>query len=509
MAFSPSYRRFLEALLAIAASAALLYFGNGLEPLWPLVWFAPLPILLLALRSDWRTTALSAVAVIMIANLNLWVYLTKAIMMPGFLWVVMCLPMAVAFAAGVLLFRALVLRGALLSGLLALPAVWVAAEYVRNLTWPHGSAASLAYSQLKFLPFLQLASITGPWGMSFVLLLLPAAIAIALHLRSTSPRLALRVMVAGFGVIAIVLVFGAIRLAQPEAHKVKVGLIATDMPGTAGQAPAGPVTERCFREYARAAHDLIRNGAQVIVMPEGIATTTEATSAASDAVLQSVTNRTGVAIVAGVMNVEGPSTYDEARIYTPDTVVRKYDKEHLLPPFESDLKPGMTLTTLSPQHQNWAVAICKDMDFTSPARLYGEAGVGLMFVPAGDFILDRTWHGHIAVMRGVEDGFSVVRTARKGFLTVSDDRGRILGEVRSSSAPFATLLVDVPSAHRWTVFSLLGDWFAWTAILLVIATLIQMIRIRGQHNVTSERNRFNVSVCRIVALLSKPSTPTA
>jgi apolipoprotein N-acyltransferase len=485
MAFSPRHRRFVEALLATAASSAIFYFGNGLEPLWPLVWFGPLPILLLALRSGWRTTALSAVAVIMIANLNLWFYLTGILTMPGYLWVAMFLPTGAAFAAGVLLFRALVLRGALLSGLVALPAVWVAAEYVRNLTWPHGSAASLAYSQLKFLPFLQLASITGPWGLSFVLLLLPAAIAIALHLRSTSPRRALRVMVAGFGVVAAVLVFGAVRLRVPPAHKVKVGLIATDMPGTAGPAPAGAVTERCFREYGRAAQDLINNGAQVIVMPEGIATTTEATSAASDAVLQSIANRTGVAIVAGVMNVVGPSTYDEARIYTPDAAVRKYDKEHLLPPFESDLKPGTALTTFSQHHQTWAVAICKDMDFSSPARLYGVAGTGLMLVPAGDFVVDRTWHGHIAVMRGVEDGFSVVRTARKGFLTVSDDRGRILGEVRSSSAPFATLLVDVPSDHRWTVFQLLGDWFAWAAIALVIATLIQLIRIRGQHNVTS------------------------
>jgi apolipoprotein N-acyltransferase len=27
------------------------------------------------------------------------------------------------------------------------------------------------------------------------------------------------------------------------------------------------------------------------------------------------------------------------------------------------------------------------------------------------------WHGHIAIMRGVEDGFSIVRAAKNGFLT--------------------------------------------------------------------------------------------
>ena len=48
-----------------------------------------------------------------------------------------------------------------------------------------------------------------------------------------------------------------------------------------------------------------------------------------------------------------------------------------------------------------------------------------MLVPAWDFNLDRAWHGHIAVMRGVEDGFSVSRAAKDGFLTVSNNRGTI------------------------------------------------------------------------------------
>jgi apolipoprotein N-acyltransferase len=476
---APARRLLLEALLATGATAALLYFGNGLEPLWLLVWFAPLPVLLFALRSKWWAAALSAVAGIMLANLNIWSYFTKTLTAPAFAWVAIFLLMGVVFAAGVLLFRALVLRGAVWSGLLSLPAVWVTAEYVRNLIWPHGSAASLAYSQLRFLPFLQLASITGPWGMSFVLLLFPAAIAIGLHLRQTSPKRALQVAVAGIGVVAVVLVFGAVRLMLPQTQMVKVGLIATDRAGTAGQAPAGAATERCFREYLHAAQRLVTDGAQIIIMPEGIGTTIEGNSAASDAVFQSAANQTGTTLVAGVMHVDAKATFDEARIYSPNSAVLWYDKEHLLPPFESDLKPGTTLTVLSGHQQTWGVAICKDMDFSSPARLYGKAGAGLMLVPAGDFIVDATWHGHIAVMRGVEDGFSIARAARKGFLTVSDNRGRIVGEVSSSSAPFATLLVDVPAAHSWTVYQLLGDWFAWVAIVLLLFTLIQMAKLRG------------------------------
>jgi apolipoprotein N-acyltransferase len=482
MASALSYRQPVETVLAIVATAAMFYFGNGLEPWWPLMWFAPLPVLLFALRSKWWAAAVTAVAVMMLGNLNMWSYFTKTLRMPGLAWVGIFFAAGAVFAAGVLLFRVLVLNGAVWTGLLALPAVWVTSEYVRNVTSPHGSAGSLAYSQLKFLPFLQLASITGPWGMSFVLLLFPAAIAIGLHMRQTSPKRALQVAAAGVGVVAAVLVFGAVRLALPQKQmqKVKVGLITSDEKGNDTVTDAGADTERLFRDYAREAERLATDGAQAIVMPEKLGVTLEGKATGTDAVLQSVAGQTGATIVAGVVHVDAPVKYNQARIYVPGSVVQRYDKQHMLPPFESNLTPGTSLQVLPRPQQKWGVAICKDMDFASPARLYGEAGTGLMLVPGWDFVVDGRWHGHIAVMRGVEDGFSIARAAKNGFLTVSDDRGRIVGEVSSSSAPFATLLVDVPAAHSWTVYQLLGDSFAWVAIALLVFAMMQMVRLRGR-----------------------------
>src|SRR5579859_2988444 len=72
----------------------------------------------------------------------------------------------------------------------------------------------------------------------------------------------------------------------------------------------------------------------------------------------------------------------------------------LLPPFESKLTPGTSLTFLSHTADRVGVAICKDMDFIHPALDYGRAGVALMLDPAWDFNVDRVWHGHIAIMRG-------------------------------------------------------------------------------------------------------------
>jgi apolipoprotein N-acyltransferase len=149
------------------------------------MWFMPLPVLLFALRSTWWAAAISTTAAILLGNLNMWSYFIKTLGMPVSAWIAIFLTASVAFAAAVLLFRLLVLRAAVWSGLLSLTSMWVTIEYLRNLTTPHGSAGSLAYSQLNFIPFLQLASITGPWGMSFALLLFPSGLAIAWHLRKT------------------------------------------------------------------------------------------------------------------------------------------------------------------------------------------------------------------------------------------------------------------------------------------------------------------------------------
>jgi len=51
MAFATNYRRAGVALLAIAVTAALFWFGKGLNPYWPLLWFAPIPVLLSASRT--------------------------------------------------------------------------------------------------------------------------------------------------------------------------------------------------------------------------------------------------------------------------------------------------------------------------------------------------------------------------------------------------------------------------------------------------------------------------
>ena len=463
------------ALLAIAATALLVFFGNGLEPQWPLMWFAPLPVLLYALcSSPWRTGIVAFLAMLL-GCLNLWSYL-RVLGAPHAVWFTMSSLIALVFALGVLLTRGLARCGRVWTAWFALPAGWVTFEFVRNLLWPHGSGGSIAYSQLNFLPFLQFASVAGPWGMAFVLMLFPAGLALAIHLRKSQRGQAVRVLVATLGVTAVVLLFGVLRLGrrQPGAE-VRVGIVASDV--RRGIADPGEPAQQLFRQYAQQAQDLTVEGAQVVVMPEDLAVIVDPNIGPADAIFQNIADQTGATLVIGMNHLSGVAPgsirHNEARIYTPRAAVRSYDKEHLLPPFETSVFTPGTLRTHfdAPGRaagQTWGVAICKDLDFTQPARSYGRADVGLLLAPAWDFQVDAFWHGHIAVMRAVEDGFSLVRSARGGFLTVADDRGRILAETRSNSAPFATLLATVPAGHDATLFQMWGDWFGWFAVALLI-----------------------------------------
>ena len=106
------------------------------------------------------------------------------------------------------------------------------------------------------------------------------------------------------------------------------------------------------------------------------------------------------------------------------------------------------------------------MDFPRLSREYSRDGIGMLIVSASDFVADGWLHGGIAVLRGVEGGFSIARAADLGILTATDDRGSVLSErdtVRIG-APIATVVAEVPVRHDITIYSRLGDWFAWLCI---------------------------------------------
>lgn len=445
-----------DAVVAVVATAALVWFGTGLEPCWVLAWAAPLPVLLYAAGATaWRAAGVAVIAWA-VGQIGMWPYLHGELRLPGAAIAAFVGAPSVAFGAAVLLYRALVRRGAGRMAVIGFAAARVTFEAVVAIVGPHGTAGSLAYSQVECLPVLQLASVTGLWGVVFAVSAVPAAVAAAWRLR--------RIGLAGGAVVGLVAVvaFGVVRLGGEVGPVVRVGLVASDPPTSPQQAKPG-ATKALLEAYAKASE--LR--AQVIVWPEKIGEVGEPV----DAVVQAVAERRGAVVVVGVVR----DNYNEARVYAPGAAVRAYHKHHMLPPWEP-FEVGTELVVIPQAGGAWGVQICKDLDFPALSRAYGEAGVGVMLAPAWDFDLDGAWHARMAVMRGVESGFGLVRAAKRGRLTVSDSRGRIVAEAASNAAPFSTLVADVPSRHEATLYGELGDWFAWLAAVALVAAVIRLIR---------------------------------
>jgi apolipoprotein N-acyltransferase len=459
---------------ALAVSAACFYFGTGLQPSWWLTWIAPLPVLLVAYRTRPLTAGLAAFATWLVGGLNTWGFLRGRLDIPVPVVVTFLVLPAVVFASAVLLSRALLRRGFTGLAALALPTIWVTFEYLLSVVTPNGTALNLAYSQMDCLPLLQLASVTGIWGISFVVLLIPSIIAVAL---SAPASIVWRLYpVAVFALVGpMISSYGVWQLEHSASEdSVTVGLAAMDIkplqfPDTLAAA------KEIMRRYAGHVDELARRGAEVVVLPEKlVGPLPEPDFAEVAGLFRTAAARNRVTLVVGLARKGEPLDENLALIFSPDgSEVREetYSKHHMVPGFEDHMRPGTERVVLRQFPIPCGVEICKDLDFPPLSRAYSAEGIGLLLVPAWDFDVDRWLHCRMAVMRGVEGGFSIARAAKQGLLTVSDRRGRVVAEERSDAAAFATLTVQVPVAHESTVYARSGDWFPWICLVVLAGSL--------------------------------------
>jgi len=464
-------------LVAVAAAAAAFYLGTGLHPFWPLIWVAPIPLLIIAPRVSRAAAFGTAFVAFAGGSLNEWHYVHSLIHLGGQVLASFLIIPALIFAIGLLFYRRFVLRGMPWAAMFALPSLWVAYEYLYALESPHSTFGNLGYTQISFLPMVQLASLTGIWGLSFFVFFFSSTVAIVLD--STFPARSRRnvALVSALLYLAI-FSYGIWRLKNAsDASTVRVGLAASDIRDNL-MATKPDTSISLFQRYAEQAHGLAARGAKIIIFPEHTAIVSDEAAPNSardvDALFASTAATSQAFILIGVDRATANAHYNESRLYSPiQGLVATYHKQHLLPPFENVFTPGTVLTTYEQPSGLWGLAICKDMDFPQLSRQYGNLGVRLLLVPAWDFNADGWLHGRMAILRGVESGFSIARSAKQGILTVSDDRGRVLAQRETATdTPFVTLVTDVPVRHTATLYNRLGDWFAKLNLALFACLLV-------------------------------------
>jgi apolipoprotein N-acyltransferase len=464
------FRKVFIVIVAGLTSAVFFYLGTGLRPIWWMLWLAPVPVLAFAPRLRSSAAFVLGSVAWLIGETNQWNYVRHAIELPRLIAFLYFVGPAVIFGFGVLFTRSFLRRGSLFLAGLAFPVYWVAYEYLTAMASPHSTWGNLAYTQMTCLPLIQIASITGLWGISFIVFLFAGGVAALLSGVGEPWQRRLLTIAAG-SVVCAALAFGKWRLqSNPSAQSVAVTLIAKDVPMSVYLGSEEQALE-LLGEYAGEIRHVTPVGTEVVVLPEKIGRIDENVLPEVDALFSSAATATRAAIVLGLVRRAQSGPFNSSRFYSPDGKLEaNYDKHHLIPGVEPE-KPGDKRVILEEPSGRWGLQICKDMDFPKLSREYAAEGANLLLVPAWDFNLDRWLHARMAILRAVENGFALARSARNGLLTLSDNRGRILAEAATVPGRFVSISGKVNVAREETFYARTGDWFAWLCVAVFVSLL--------------------------------------
>ena len=469
------------ALLCALVSGVLFFLSQGLFDVWWMAWIAPVPILWLA-YGDCPRWPLFAAAFFGFAAGQGYMVQAYAGTLPWPAIVLMMLGFGALFGFAVGRARAVQRRLPPAAALFAFPAIWTAIEFLYSLVSPHGTFGSIAYSQVSFPAAIQIAALTGLYGVTFLLCLF--ANALALLVRGARETGAMGLMVC-----ALALAFGVAQLETPQLSAIRVAALADQAAWRAApRKPDRDAGAAMARAYADAARAQAAKGARLIVIPESALLLDPRWRDAVTQPLAEVARQMRATIVVGTVMVK--PWRNVALAFQPDGTIASYDKRHLLPPFEDKFRPGTTPGLLG---RGRAVAICKDLDFPRTIRADARAaatlsaggpqGIRVIAVPANDFTKDDWIHARMAVMRGVENGFAVVRAAFNGLLTVSDSQGRVIARAETTGKGMTAIFAAVEPGGGPTLYTQVGDMFAWfcTALALGLA-LLSEVKARGHRH---------------------------
>ncbi|MFI7229769.1 nitrilase-related carbon-nitrogen hydrolase [Nonomuraea angiospora] len=455
-------------IAAAVLSATLFWFGTGLRPVPWCTWIAPIPILVLAPRCSARAVLATASVAWLAGQTPMWGYFLNTVQIPPVMVVLLLLGSALLFGLVLIAYRGLTLRGHPLMAVGVVPAAWVVIEYALSLVTPNGAWWSLAYTQADVLPVIQLASATGSWGVTFLLMGAPAAAA-ALLTPGAAGRV--RVAVAAAVVAAVAAGYGFWQLRPVDAGTAgKVALLATDR-SIDPVAVTDPEGRALLAGYLSRIPALAERGADVVVLPEKAFRADEADLPLLAGPLSRLASGHRLDIILGLVLTRDGREYNAAIDFPSDGGRPvEYVKRHLVPGLESEFEAGTGQAFVPGSGGRWAIAICFDLDFPDLVRGYRRGGATALFVPAWDFGDDAWLHSRMAITRGIENGLTVTRASRQGALTVSDPNGRLLAEARTTGASFVSVVADLPDRAVSTPYTRFGDWFAWACALLLAAT---------------------------------------
>lgn len=453
------------AIACVFLSAVGFYFSMGLGDQWWLAWLAPVPVLWFAFGPSrlWQGFLVGFLAFALGGCSLLRAYAGS---MPAPVLILGIAGPALCFALAVMGAKFVQMRLGSVSAMFAFAALWATVDFLSAFNRAGGAISTPAASQVGAPILLQLLSVTGFVGVTFLLGWVSAGLALSLRKRSALPvALAATVFIANAA-------FGYVRISTPPQTSLHVALI--DSNDTVGKIRTDDEGASLAAIDAYVAQIRKLNGAHValIVLPENIAQLGPGWRAVAEAKLATAAEAVGAPLVVGFNTlVDGAQRNVSLGFIPGDSAPVLYEKRRLVPVLETKYyTPGPGPKVLA---DGIGLEICKDMDFHAMLRKDEIATKpALLAVPAWDFVKDDWSHARIAVMRSVENGVPMARAARDGLLTLNDRYGKIIARTRTVGG-FTTLIGDLPIGARGggTIYDRIGDTFAWLCIALSVGLL--------------------------------------
>lgn len=365
---------------------------------------------------------------------------------------------------------------------LVYPSVYTALEYLIGLS-PIGTSLSIAVSQFDSQPLIQLASVTGIWGISFLIGWF-ASIMNVFWEKDFNVKEVLGPVSLFAASFILVFSFGGLRmvLLRPEVETVRIGGVTivqhTDYwaeiidKGTSEDVVHQYDSEFESLEEALFVESInvVQMGAQIVFWSEANVMLHPDEEAEFLERAKTFAREHNIYFAPAMLVFKYDETYAENKIVmiTPDGEIA-YDYEKTKSWYKTDSE-GI-LPVLDTPYGRISMAICFDMDFPHFIRQVASHDVDIMLVPAFDWEPIKTFHTQVGLFRGIENGFSVIRQVNKGTSMAIDYLGRVIVYQDFFTTSNWTIVVDVPREGVETIYGRLGDWFAYFTILLSMSMI--------------------------------------
>jgi apolipoprotein N-acyltransferase len=495
-------------IILSALSAVLLLFSFAPFNLSFLAWFAFVPLFfLLPVRSgEKELTAREIFASCFLSGLIFWschISWLTYVTFPGYCLLVIYLASFLGLFGLLLKF----LREKTDYPLIFIaPPLWVLLEFIRTYFPIIGFPWSLlGYSQWQNIPLIQISSVTGVYGVSFLIVMFNAAIADFIFAKT---KRHFRNLLLSLLILTGIVIYGHIISVgeEGECRKIKIsaiqGNIAQDIKWDEEYAENIVNIYAELSIYAETDPDI-----SLVIWPETSYPDYVDIDSALFKKIQTLTRYLGIPLLMGAVTQQNGRDYNSALLISPDGEIKQvYNKLHLVPfgeytPFKKlffflnnttpqigDFSKGTEYTVFqTPITDNrtapFSVLICFEDLFPDLSRNFAIQGAEFLVVITNDAHFHESpalWqHFTHSVFRAVENRRPVVRAANNGISGFIDSYGRpikILDENGRAVGIRGYATSQISPSFTNTFYTRFGDLFVYLNIFYLSVVLMIILK---------------------------------